>query len=203
MAQTDVNRLLILPVIVLAAALSLSGCANLPFFGNDSDSSNNSSSKDDDDEEEEEEEEEEEPTNAGSCPQEFLDMTKADSAGVDTGFDDVSVTEIDPRLFEPAALGDIVGGCVFVIEYVQDGTPGTIFQAYIPGGADVVADIDTALVADGWDDTIDTMYVKNDNSYVIVYSTEDGGLTDAQIDEAGLSALGSDLVVVLAYKGEV
>ena len=43
MAQTDVNRLLILPAIVLAAALSLTGCANLPFFGSDENSSSNSS----------------------------------------------------------------------------------------------------------------------------------------------------------------
>ena len=205
MAQTDVNRLLILPAIVLAAALSLTGCAGLPFFGGDSDSSNNSSSRDDDDEDDEDEEEEEDDSSGSSnCPREFLDATKQQSNDAETGFDELTITEIDPADFEPAVVGtELDGGCIFVIEYVQDDQPGKIFEAFVPGGEQLKATLDAALVADGFDNSTDSFYVGTDNEYVIIYGNDEGLFTDEQIKEQGLDFLGDEFLVITAYKGEV
>ena len=207
MAQTDVNRLLILPAIVLAAALSLTGCADLPFFGGDSDSSNNSSSnKDDDDDEDDEDEEEEEDDSSGSsnCPRQFLDATKQQSDNAETGFDEITIREIDPADFEPAVVGtELDGGCIFVIEYVQDDKPGKIFEAFVPGGDELKTTLDAALVADGFDNSTESFYVGTDNEYVIIYGNDEGLFTDEQIEEQGLDFLGDEFLVITAYKGEV
>lgn len=204
MAQSELNRLLILPAIVLAAALSLSGCANLPFFGNDSDSSNNSSSRDDDDDEDEDEEEEDDNDSSGSsqCPQAFLDATKQQSDSSD--FEGITVSEISPTEFEPASISDFLdGGCILVLEYTQDDMPGTIYEAFIPGSDDRLAELDAALVADGYDNSTESFYIGDDNSYVAVYSNEDSGFTQDQIDEQGMGFLGDEFIVITAYQGEV
>jgi len=208
MAQTELNRLLILPAIVLAATLSLTGCSNLPFFGGDSDSSNNSSSRDDDeDDEDEEEEEEEEDDNSGSggCPQKFLDQATTDGSLGDSGLDNVKVTEIAPSDFEPASVGDVLGeGCIFILSYSQDGEDAEFYEAFIPGGDDVVAQLDEALVADGYDGSSgEGFYIGDDNSFVAVYANEDSGFTEDEVQEYGLDFLGDEFLVVTAYKGEV
>lgn len=205
MAQTELNRLLIIPAIVLAATLSLSGCANLPFFGNDSGSSNNSSSKDDKDDQDDEDAEDEDDNDsggAGGCPQKFLDTTQQSSDTAD--FDEITVTEIAPGDFEPAVLGDFLdGGCLLELSYTQDDVPGTIYEAFIPGGADTLAALDAALVAEGYDNSSESFYIGDENSFVAVYSNEDSGLSQDDIDEQGMGFLGDEFIVITAYKGEV
>ena len=202
MAQTDVNRLLILPAIVLAAALSLTGCAGLPFFGGDSDSSNNSSSRDDDeDEDEEEEEEEEEASGSSQCPQQFLDSS---SQQYDESLDEVTVAEIDPSDFEPTVVAaELDGGCFFTITTLNDGVETVLYNAFVPGGEDLFATLDEALLGGGYESMGEGFYTGTDNEYVIVYNNEDSMLTPDQIEEAGLGFLGDEFLVVTAYKGEV
>ena len=205
MAQTDVNRLLILPAIVLAAALSLTGCANLPFFGGDDNSSSNSSKdKNDEDDEDEEEEEEEEASGSSNCPQQFLDYSKQQGETAESGLENLSLTEIDPAQFEPAVVGnEIDGGCIFVIEYTQEGTDSKIFEAFVPGGPELQSSIDAALLADGFESMGEGFYTSADSSYVIVYNNEDALITDEQIQEQGLGFLGDEFLVITAYSGEV
>lgn len=208
MAQSDVKRLLILPAIVLAAALSLTGCANLPFFGGDDSSSNNSSNnnKDDDEDEEEEDEEEEEEEASGSsnCPQQFLDYSELQGNNAESGLEDLNLSEIDPAEFEPAVIGDqLDGGCVFTIEYTSDDAPGKIFNAFVPGGQDLQDSLDAALTADGYESMGEGFYTGTEGDYVIVIDNEDAMLTDEQIEEQGLGFLGDEFVVITAYTGEV
>jgi hypothetical protein len=206
MSQSELNRLLILPAIVLAAALSLSGCAALPFFGGDSGQSNNSSSRDDDDEDDDDEDEDEDDDVvelSSDCPQEFLDATKeTSSSSVD--FDSLTVREISPSDFEPSSISEFLdGGCVLVVDYSQDDVDGTIYEAFIPGGQEVIDGIDAALVDDGFDDSTDNFYVGDGNEYVIVYSNEDSGVSQDTIAEQGGSFLGDEFVIVTAYSGKV
>jgi hypothetical protein len=206
MAQSDVKRLLILPAIVLAAALSLTGCANLPFFGGDDTSSNNSSNdKDDkDDEEEEEEEEEEEATGSSNCPQQFLDYSELQGSNAESGLENLSLNEIEPAEFEPAVIGDqLDGGCVFTIEYTSEDAPGKIFNAFVPGGQDLQDSLDAALTADGYESMGEGFYTGTEGDYVIVYNNEDALLTEEQIEEQGLGFLGDEFLVITAYTGEV
>lgn len=205
MAQTTLNRLLIIPAIVLAATVSLTGCANLPFFGGDSNSSNNSSNnKDDDDEDEDEDEdkdedEDEDDNASGGCPQQFLDKTQTDGAAGGLDFDSLTVAEIEPSTFEPAAIADqLDGGCIISISYDAEGQSGTMYEAFVPGGDDVAAEIDEALVADGWDNSTDGFYVK-DTLYLVVTSNEDSGISADAAVEQGLGFLGDEFLVIVTY----
>ena len=208
MAKSDVNRLLILPAIVLAAALSLTGCANLPFFGGDDNSSNNSSNnkddKDDEDDEDDEEEEEEEASGSSSCPQEFLDKTKQQGDAAGTGLENLAITEIDPADFEPAAIGsELDGGCVFTIQYTLEGTDNIFYQAFVPGGQDLQDSIDAALVSGGYEASTDGFYSGAEGDYVIVLDQDEAESTPQQIQEQGLSFLGSEFLVISAYSVQV
>ena len=207
MAKSDVNRLLILPTIALAAALSLTGCAGLPFFGGDDNSSNNSSNNKndkDDEDEEEEEEEEEEASGSSNCPQEFLDTTKEQGDVAGTGLENLAITEIDPADFEPAAIaGELDGGCIFTIQYTLEGTDTVFYQAFVPGGQDLQDSIDSALVADGYEVSTDGFYTGAKGDYVIVLDQDEAEVTPQQIQEQGLSFLGSEFVVISAQRAQV
>jgi hypothetical protein len=208
MAQSELNRLLILPAIVLAAALSLSGCANLPFFGNDSGSSNNSSSNDDDDDEDEDDEDEDEDededadTGGGdsSCPPQFLDASQQQYDG---SLDNVVLAEINPNEFEPSLVGDLLdSGCFFTITTENEGVETILYNAFVPGGEELIASLDDALLGDGYEAMGGGFYTGTDQ-YVIVYSDEDAVMTPEQIEEQGLGFLGDEFVVVTAYEGQV
>jgi hypothetical protein len=209
MPHSELNRLLILPAIVLAAALSLSGCAALPFFGTDSGSSNNSSSRDDDDEdddEDEDDEDEDEESKGGSsgCPRELLDASRASANAGDAALDKIEITEITPEQFEPSAIGTVVDeGCFFVVEYESDGTPAQIFEAFVPGGAELVAELDSALTDDGFSNSAASFYVGDDNSFVIVTTSEGSSYIEDQLEDDGLDFLGDEWVLIMAYKGQV
>jgi hypothetical protein len=206
MAKSDVNRLLILPAIVLAAALSLTGCANLPFGGDDNSSNNSSNNKNDkdDEDEEEEEEEEEEASGSSNCPQEFLDKTKQQGDAAGTGLENLTITEIDPADFKPAAIGsELDGGCVFTIQYTLEGTDSVFYQAFVPGGQDLQDSINSALVDGGYEVSTDGFYTGTDGDYVIVLDQDESEATPQQIQEQGLGFLGSEFLVISAYEVQV
>lgn len=209
MAQSTLNRLLIIPAIVLAATISLTGCANLPFFGGDSNSSNNSSNdKDDDDKDKDEDEDDDEDkdedddddnNSSGGCPQQFLDKTQTDGAAGGLDFDSLTVAEIESANFEPAAIGGLLDdGCIISISYDADGQSGTMFEAFVPGGDDLKKELDAALVADGWDDSSEGFYVK-DTLYLVVTSNEDSGISADAAQEQGLGFLGDEFLVIVTY----
>ena len=107
-------------------------------------------------------------------------------------------TEIAPQDFEPLAVGDVLRtGCILVSSALNDdNTERRIYQAFVADSENLVADLDAALKADGFETTGGGVYRRN-NSIVGVYGNEELVRNDQLID-AGF--VGDSFVVVMAYR---
>ena len=139
------------------------------------------------------------PATTGACPEAFLDFTTEQSET--SGLENVVVREIPAAEFEPASIAEALdGGCLFVIEYVSGNNEGRQYQGYVPGGEDILSAIDTALVAEGYEDEVENFYRDGDGNYVAAYPAGDP-VSAADLAEQGLTGFGDDIVIVNAYQG--
>ena len=107
-------------------------------------------------------------------------------------------TEIAPHDFEPLTVGDVLrAGCILVSSVINDdNTERRMYQAFVADSENLVADLDAALKADGFETTGGGVYRRN-NSIVGVYGNEELVRND-QLIEAGF--VGDSFVVVMAYR---
>ena len=165
MALRSIDRLLLIPALIVLGSLTVAGCS--PSTPNNDSSSSSRDDRDDEADEEEAEEEEEDASGSG-CPASFS------SQGL--GIDDFAV--LDAADFKYQAIGaDILAdGCLFTIGASSD---AEVQQGYLPGGDAEKAEIGASLEAGGYTLLSDGVYSNPEGSTIAVQDSADLFTPDA------------------------
>ncbi len=193
MTVRDLNRILLVPALIVLGSLTVTSCV---FFPSD-DSSTSSRDRDDRDEDEEEEEVEEESTTA--CPPDFvaaLERLQPDDFGGE-------YTVLEPTDFGAPEIGEnvLVEGCLFRAEVTVDGVDTSTDFGYLPGDEATVTEIGTTLVTAGYTVAGYTgSYTHPDGTMVLV--TQADNSAEPSLDDLGLD-FGDTFVVVMVTTAPV
>lgn len=189
MAIRALDRLLLVPAIIVLTSATLAGCALLP-GGNPAPSASSSSESTD---ESGENDDDNDGASAGSnCPEAF-DEQAGGAAGFDGTYAEISADEFSAPEVGTEYLED---GCIFRVTVDSEGTKAESDFAYIPGDADTVAAISANLEAEGFTKLTEGMYTLNDNFGVFVINSSDSmSATDVEKLELGF---GDSFIIVMA-----
>ena len=198
MALRTLDRLVLIPALIVLGSITLAGCSLLPGAGA-SNSSSSSSSDDkadagDDAEAEETEAEDVEDDAAGGCPASITDSA-ATMAGVDGDVDFISSAE-----FAAPVVGTeyLEGACLFRVVVDTEGSASSTDIGYLAGDAATVAAISANLEAGGYTKVTDGIFTLNDKSGVFVFGSDDT-MSAAEVEQLGF---GDSVVVVMATTTE-
>lgn len=189
MATRTIDRLLLVPAVIVLGSLTLGGCSLLP-GGAPAPSTSSSSTAPADDESTEEPSEDDDAAASSGCPDSLTQSTAA-MAGVDG-----EVAFIEAADFAVPVVGaDLLeGGCLFRVSVDNEGVATTTDIGYLPGDAATVATISANLEAGGYTKVTDGIFTLTDNSGVFVFSSEDM-MTSTEVAQLGL---GDSVVIVMA-----
>lgn len=194
MAIRTLDRLLLIPALIVLGSVTLAGCASLP--GNNSNDSSNSSnsSKDDKNEDEEEEAEEEEQSDStGGCPDSF-DQAAAAPANLGGEFEFISAADFTAA----SVIGEeyLEDGCLFRVTVDTEGVVSTSDFGYIPGDTETVTAISANLEGGGYTKLTAGMFSLDDSSGVFVFDSGDS-MSESDVSTLDLG-FGDSFVVVMA-----
>ena len=190
MATRTLDRLLLIPALIVLGSLTFSGCSLLP--GSNPAPSNSSSSDKDDDKDEAEEEQD---GDASGCPDSF-DQAAAAPADLGGEFEFISAADFTSSSVIGAEFFD--RGCLFRVTVDTDGVVSTSDFGYLPGDATTVAAISANLEAAGYAKLTEGMFSLDDSSGVFVFASDDT-MDKTQVDALGLG-FGDSFVIVMATK---
>lgn len=193
MATRTLDRLLLIPALIVIGSLTLAGCSLLP--GANANPSNSSSSDKDDEKDAAEEEEAEQEDAASGCPDSF-DQAAAAPAELGGQFEFISAADFSSS----AAIGSefFDRGCLFRVTVDTDGVTSTSDFGYLPGDAATVAAISANLEAGGYTKLTEGMFSLDDSSGVFVFASGDT-MSETQVDALDLG-FGDSFVIVMATK---
>ena len=196
MATRTLDRLLLIPALIVLGSLTLAGCSLLP-GGNANPSSSSSSDKDDDEAEAEDAdaEQDDQGGDASGCPDSF-DQAAAAPADLGGEFEFISAADFTSSSVIGAEYFD--RGCLFRVTVDTDGVTSTSDFGYLPGDAATVAAISANLEAAGYAKLTEGMFSLDDTSGVFVFASDDT-MDKTQVDSLGLG-FGDSFVIVMATK---
>jgi len=190
MATRTIDRLLLIPALIVLGSVTLAGCSLLPGGAPSPSSSSSDSSSGDESSDEEATDDADEATGSSDCPDSLSESTAA-MAGADG-----TVTFIEPVDFAAPVVGVefLDGGCLFRVEVETEGVPSSTDIGYLPGDAATVATISANLEAGGYTKVADGIFTLSDNSGVFVFASEDM-MSATEVEQLGM---GDSIVVVMA-----
>lgn len=157
MALRSIDRLLLIPALIVLGSLTVAGCS--PSTPNNDSSS---SSRDDRDDEADEEAEEEEDASGSGCPASFS------SQGL--GIEDFAIVDAGDFKYQAIGADILAKGCLFSIGASSD---AEVQQGYLPGGDAEKAEIAASLEAAGYTSLSDGVYSNPEGSTVAVQDSAD------------------------------
>lgn len=192
MASRTIDRLLLVPALIVLGSLTLAGCALLPGNTSTPSSSPSSSAQADDESTDDEAEADGDSASTGGCPDSISESTAA-MAGVDG-----EITFIEAADFSATAISTkyLTGGCLFRVAVAAegDGIATTTDIGYLPGDAATVTAISADLEAAGYTKVTDGIFTISDTSGVFVFASDDM-MSEAEVEQLGL---GDSIVIVMA-----
>lgn len=186
MANRTLDRLLLIPALIVLGSVTLAGCSLLPGANNAPTSAASNGSEESTDDADEE-------PSSGNCPPEF-----APSAGLGGAEGDYKI--ISAAEFSVPLVGSefLEGGCFFRVTVEGEDASGTSDFGYLPGDADTVVEISSNLEAGGYEKVADGIFQLSDTEGVFVFHSGDT-LSAEDVEKLGLD-FGDSFVIVMATK---
>jgi hypothetical protein len=135
------------------------------------------------------------------CPQRFVDETIGEP-DTDGEYPNVTATQLAASEFLPAAVGRLIeGGCMFRFDVVNEDSEHAIYSAYFPGGEELFAEIEQALVAEGYRIEDRGFYIARTGEYFGMYANDETLFSPQQLQGDGIAFLGDEYIVTTFFVG--
>lgn len=188
MASRTIDRLLLVPALIVLGSVSLAGCALLP--GNASAPSSAPSSSAQAEDESTDDDAGDDDAASGGCPDSISESAAA-MAGVDGDITFITAADFSA---EAIAAEYLEGGCLFRVAVDTEGVATTTDIGYLPGDATTVTAISADLEAAGYTKVTDGIFTISDTSGVFVFASDDM-MSATEVEQLGL---GDSIVIVMA-----